>query len=128
MPQDPYLKVSKKQQNHLLQKFSMHPHPWIIFGIGAIEAFKSWPIESFADLAQELTKKGEKTIFLCCSSTEQERAHAILSLLKTTDTSIIPIIHFSLDEVLNNFFSFLNFLAKLLQSTKQHLRKTNGFI
>lgn len=100
MPQDPFLKISKKQQTSFLQKFSRHPRPWIVLGIGATQAFKSWSEESFAALAQELSQQEGKTVFLCGSSSEQERAQAILGHLKTPKTSIVPITDFSLDEVM----------------------------
>lgn len=99
-PQDKFFKVSKKRQNDLMQKFSHFPHPWIIFGIGATEAFKSWPLEYFAELAKKLSKDRKKTIFLCCSLAEQERAHSIMNLIDATEASVLPITNFPLDEIM----------------------------
>lgn len=98
-PQHQFFKVSKKRQDDLIQKFSQFPRPWISFGIGATESSRRWPLENFAHLAKELSKGENKTIFLCCSSAEQEKAQSIMNLIDATKASILPITNLPLDEV-----------------------------
>jgi len=55
---------------------------WVCVGIGASEAEKKWPVDSFAQVISQLAKQG-MTIFICGGPAETNEAQAIKSNVGT---------------------------------------------
>ncbi len=51
---EPALVVDPRRTEAVAARFADRPKPWVVFGPGAADAYKCWPRESFAALANEL--------------------------------------------------------------------------
>lgn len=51
---EPALRVEPALREAVRARFAAAPRPWTVFGVGASETVKRWPIERFAELARPL--------------------------------------------------------------------------
>ena len=59
---EPALRVDSRQIEAVATRFADLPKPWVVFGPGAVDAYKRWPLENFARLA-DLIAPDVGTIF-----------------------------------------------------------------
>jgi heptosyltransferase-2 len=59
---EPSLKVDQALSQAVRTSFAVLPRPWIVFGVGASEASKRWPLDRYAALAETLA--GATTFWL----------------------------------------------------------------
>jgi heptosyltransferase-2 len=79
------------------QKFGQSPRPWVCFGIGASQTFKTWEPQNFAKLADYWLEKQGGTIFLCGAPNETSLAETILTAVGKKN--IISVTNAGLDEM-----------------------------
>jgi heptosyltransferase-2 len=69
---EPELKVDAKQVAAVAAQFADRPKPWVVFGPGAVDDYKCWPMENFARLA-DLIAPDAGTIFWLGGPADAER-------------------------------------------------------
>lgn len=69
---EPALKVDPEQMAAVAARFTHRPKPWVVFGPGAVDDYKCWPMENFARLADSIAPDAG-TIFWLGGSADAER-------------------------------------------------------
>ena len=76
------------------------PGPWAALGIAASDAWKKWPLPSFAALARHMLGAGYGTVLLLGGPAEKANADAILALLPPDEAvRVVPVLGWDLREV-----------------------------
>lgn len=97
-PEDQLLTPSPQALSLIQTKYEDCPKPWIVFGFGASQDFKCWPIESFARLASSLRSKYGGTIFFLGAPQEKSLGEQGVSLAQQTDAIARLATDLSLDQ------------------------------
>ena len=76
-PQDQIPTLCLAAHQHIIQRFSDFPRPWICFGFGGIgsqQEMRRWRLAYFAALINQMRAQVSGTIFLCGSQQEDKEA------------------------------------------------------
>jgi heptosyltransferase-2 len=86
---EPALGVDPRQVEAMAARFADKPKPWIMLGCGAVDADRRWPLERFAALSDELTRKGGTVFWLGGGAEEEARFAAAMKALKRPDRCVL---------------------------------------
>ena len=96
---EPSIAVSAAARTAMQARLN-RPGPWGALGIAASDAWKKWPLASFAGLARQMLADGYGTILLMGGPAEQADAEAICALLTPADAArVVPILGWDMRDV-----------------------------
>lgn len=61
---EPALKIDPRQIEAVRARFADRPRPWVVFGAGAVDDYKCWPIDLFVEAADQLANVAATIVWL----------------------------------------------------------------